>query len=94
MEFFGLANYRLLDSRIVYDSFTLSNIRNQYTEYKVPEAYNEKILFIQPGVAVPDDLPVKTNPPLQILYAGRGGPQKRVWLLNRIARHFIKEVRQ
>jgi glycosyltransferase involved in cell wall biosynthesis len=91
MEFFGLANYRLLDSRIVYDSFTLGNIHKQYTEYKVPEAYNEKILFIQPGVTVPDDLPVKTSPPLQILYAGRGGPQKRVWLLNRIARHFYKE---
>ncbi|HTE24675.1 glycosyltransferase family 4 protein [Flavitalea sp.] len=91
MEFFGLANYRLLDSRIVYDSFTLGNIRNQYAEYKVPEAYNEKILFIQPGVVVPNELPVKSSPPLHILYAGRGGPQKRVWLLNRIARKFISE---
>ncbi|MHA4844305.1 glycosyltransferase family 4 protein [Flavitalea antarctica] len=90
MEFFGLANVRLLDTRIVYDSFTLSNIRHQYTEYKVPADYNERILFIQPGVTVPDTLPLKTSPPLHILYAGRGGPQKRVWLLNRIARHFIK----
>ncbi|RYY18383.1 MAG: glycosyltransferase [Chitinophagaceae bacterium] len=89
MEFFGLANYRLLNSRIVYDSFTLSNIHQQYAAYKVPAAYNEKILFIQPGVEVPDLLPVKSKPPLNILYAGRGGPQKRVWLVNRIARHFI-----
>jgi len=89
MEFFGLANVRLLDTRIVYDNFTLSNIHNQYTEYKVPADYKERILFIQPGVTVPENLPLKTNPPLHILYAGRGGPQKRVWLLNRIARHFI-----
>jgi glycosyltransferase involved in cell wall biosynthesis len=92
MEFFGLANYRLLDTRIVYDNFTLSNIHNQYAEYRVPAAYNEKILFIQPGVEIPGVLPLKTNPPLNILYAGRGGPQKRVWLINRIARHFLQEV--
>jgi glycosyltransferase involved in cell wall biosynthesis len=92
MEFFGLANYRLLDSRIVYDNFTLENIHKQYAAYQVPEVYNERILFIQPGVDVPGLLPLKKSPPLNILYAGRGGPQKRVWLLNRIAKHFIAEA--
>jgi glycosyltransferase involved in cell wall biosynthesis len=90
MEFFGLANHHLLDSRIVYDSFTLSNIRQQYREYKVPENYIERILFIQPGVDIPPASLTKQTPPLKVLYAGRGGPQKRVWLINRIATHFIQ----
>jgi glycosyltransferase involved in cell wall biosynthesis len=89
MEFFGLANYRFLNTRIVYDSFTLSNLKAQYRAYKIPFIYNERILFIEPGVDVPDSFVTKFRPPLKILYAGRGGPQKRVWLLNRIARHFI-----
>ncbi|RYY19091.1 MAG: glycosyltransferase, partial [Chitinophagaceae bacterium] len=89
MEFFGLANHRLLDTRIVYDSFTLSNIRDQYHEYKVDAQYQDRILFIQPGVEIPHTVSVKQFPPLKVLYAGRGGPQKRVWLLNKIATHFI-----
>jgi len=89
MEFFGLANHRLLDCRIVYDNYTLANIRKQYGEYKIPEIFAERILFIQPGVDVPAIIPAKTYPPLKILYAGRGGPQKRVWLVNRIAKYFI-----
>ncbi|RYF80797.1 MAG: hypothetical protein EOO03_17105, partial [Chitinophagaceae bacterium] len=91
MEFFGLANHKLLSSRIVYDSFTLANIKAQYREFKVPETYTERILFIQPGVTIPDTKPVRAASPLKILYAGRGGAQKRVWLVNRIARHFIEQ---
>jgi glycosyltransferase involved in cell wall biosynthesis len=93
MEFFGLANHRLLDTRIVYDNFTLSNIRDQYATYKVDPVYNEKILFIQPGVDVPEKLTHKIAAPLKVLYAGRGGPQKRVWLVNQIAAHFISAKR-
>ncbi|HEX5314550.1 MAG TPA: glycosyltransferase family 4 protein, partial [Gammaproteobacteria bacterium] len=29
------------------------------------------------------------SPPLKVLYAGRGGRQKRVWLLNRIVEYFV-----
>ncbi len=90
MEFFGLANHRLLDARIVYDSFTLSNIRNQYQEYKVDKTYQERILFIQPGVEIPGVIAARQLPPLRILYAGRGGPQKRVWLINKIATYFLE----
>ena len=89
MEFFGLANHRLLDTRIVYDSFTLSNIKKQYREFSIPQRFIDRILFIEPGVDVPDSAPLKIDRPLKILYAGRGGPQKRVWLINKIASHFI-----
>lgn len=88
-EFFGLANCQYLTNRIVYDNLTLNNIKKQYEEYKIPPAIFKRVRFIEPGVDIP--LPVKkpSIPPVKILYAGRGGPQKRVWLINKIAEHFI-----
>ena len=92
MEFFGLANYQRLNYRIVYDSFTLSNIRNQYSEFRIPPAFLERIRFIEPGVNLLTEKPVKDfSFPVKILYAGRGGPQKRVWLINRIAEFIIQK---
>jgi len=91
MEFFGLANYRRLNYRIVYDIFTLANIKKQYSEYNVPAEYLERIRYIEPGVAVPPDIKKDYSLPLRVLYAGRGTPQKRIYLLNQIAEHCIKE---
>lgn len=91
MEFFGLANYKLLNYRIVYDNYTLSNIKKQYLKYSVPDTYLDKILFIEPGVEMPATFHKNYQPPLNILYAGRGGPQKRINLLDCIAKHCIKK---
>jgi glycosyltransferase involved in cell wall biosynthesis len=86
MEYFGLANVRLLDNRIVYDSYTLNNIRRQYEEYGIPESCLDRIKFIEPGVEIPATMPIRENAlPLKVLYAGRGGAQKRIWLLDRVA---------
>lgn len=93
MEFFGLANHKLLTYRVVYDSFTLSNIRKQYADYQVPSAYLDRILFIEPGVDYQSKVLKDFSFPLRILYAGRGGPQKRVWILDRIASTLIDEQR-
>lgn len=91
MEFFGLANYKYLSFRIVYDNLTLQNIKQQYTEYGIDKIYLDRLLFIEPGVNI--NVPEEKNfeKPLKILYAGRGGVQKRVWLISRIAEHFFKE---
>lgn len=90
MEFFGLANYSYLTNRVVYDTYTLENIKKQYEYYNVPLKYLECLLFIEPGVEVPDDLEKDYKLPLKILYAGRGGDQKRIHLLNRVAEFCIK----
>lgn len=91
MEFFGLANHRYLDNRIVYDVFTYNNIKKQYTENNIAESYTDRILFIEPGVNIPEELSKSHNLPLKVLYAGRGGVQKRIPLLNEIAERCIKE---
>ena len=86
MEFFGLANYNYLDYRVLVDFLTRQSVEAQYAANNIPPTYAEKLLVIEPGVAVPQTFPPKTRTEkLKVLYAGRGGPQKRVWILNKIA---------
>ena len=90
MEFFGLANHEYLSFRIVYDNLTLQNIKRQYAEYKVDDRYFTRVLFIEPGVQIDPPAEKNMDAPLKVLYAGRGGVQKRVWLISKIAEHFIR----
>jgi L-malate glycosyltransferase len=89
MEFFGLMNYRFLDNRIVYDYYTKQNIEEQYARFQVDPVFLKRILFIEPGVDIPPRKKKSFDPPLKIICAGRGGPQKRIWLVNQIAESLI-----
>jgi glycosyltransferase involved in cell wall biosynthesis len=89
MEFFGLMNVQLLTNRIVYDSYTRENIEKQYAEFHVGPEYLRKLLFIEPGVDIPPEEKKLFVSPLQIVCAGRGGSQKRIWLINRIAENIV-----
>ena len=91
MEFFGLANHRRLTHRFVYDTYTLDNIRKQYETYKISLAFLNRIVFFEPGVKVPLTIQKDYSFPLKILYAGRGGPQKRIFLLNRVAEYCVQQ---
>lgn len=91
MEFFGLANHQYLQYRLTVDSATVHNIREQYREYHVPAEYNDRVRLIEPGVYVPEKQDKEYTLPLKVLYAGRGTPQKRIYLLNRIAQRCISE---
>jgi L-malate glycosyltransferase len=91
-EFFGLATHAYLHNRIVVDTATRENIKQQYAAYGVDEKFASRILVIEPGVNIPPDpLEKKYDLPLEVLYAGRGGVQKRVWLVSKIADYFIGE---
>jgi glycosyltransferase involved in cell wall biosynthesis len=89
MEFFGLANYRRLDKRMVGDAATRENIKDQYREYHIEASYFDRVLLAEPGVRIPESVSKDFSSPLRILYAGRGGIQKRVWLVSRIAEFFL-----
>lgn len=89
MEFFGLANYQYLDFRLVIDRITFQNILEQYVLHNIPKNYYDRVKVIEYGVPIPPPTTKLDVPPLKILYAGRGTKQKRIWLLNRIAEHFI-----
>lgn len=89
MEFFGLANVRYLDKRLVIDEATRENIFGQYERYDVDTSFKSKVQVIEFGVNIPAKRDKADVPPLRILYAGRGGEQKRIDLLNKVAEHFI-----
>lgn len=91
MEFFGLANHQYLTHRFVYDTYTLNNIRNQYKAYNISDPYLDRIVFLEPGVDVPATITKDYSYPLKVLYAGRGGQQKRIHLLNRVVEHCLHE---
>lgn len=91
MEFFGLANHQYLTYRFVYDTYTLKNIREQYEFYKISPSYLNRIVFFEPGVKLPETITKNYSYPIKILYAGRGGQQKRIHLLNKIAEHCLQQ---
>ena len=91
MEFFGLANYRYLTRRLVIDGATFDNIRKQYLQYHIGKSFADRVSLIEFGVQVPSALSKEYGPPLHVLYAGRGGIQKRVWLIDRIARPMLNQ---
>jgi glycosyltransferase involved in cell wall biosynthesis len=91
MEFFGLKNYHLLNFRIVYDYFTKDNIEKQYETYHIDPEFMKRVLFIEPGVTIPPEKKKSYIPPLKIICAGRGGPQKRIRLVNKIAENLIDQ---
>lgn len=90
MEFFGLSNYRYLDNRMTIDRATRENIINQYRLYHVPELYNSRVHTIEHGVFIPGPPKKEYKLPLKVIYAGRGTPQKRIYLLDKIARQCIE----
>ena len=91
MEFFGLANHQYLDNRMVIDAATMKNIKEQYETCGVPHMYLGCLKLIEPGVFIPENRKKETVLPIKILYAGRGGAQKRIFLLDRIARQCLDE---
>ncbi|HVG31957.1 MAG TPA: glycosyltransferase [Pyrinomonadaceae bacterium] len=75
-----------LDTRVIFSSQVLADLKNQYSAEGVDAALLKRITFIDNQVAVPDNYPAKQRSNrLQVLYVGRGAPEKRVHLVGRVA---------
>lgn len=92
MEFFGLANCKYLDYRMVIDIKTKAEIIQQYQNYGIDKKYFERIKLVEAGTDILDSLPEKDNNVINVLYAGRGGLQKRVWLINKIVELVLRQT--
>jgi glycosyltransferase involved in cell wall biosynthesis len=59
----------------------------QYRRFGIGERWSERITYIRNGISLPQDPVAKTfdGPVLRVLYAGRGGTEKRVHLVADIA---------
>ena len=71
----------------------ISDHRKQYQRIGVPEFYGSKIQYIRNGIPLPENPVPKIFPgiKLNVLYAGRGTPEKRVYLVARIAQQCRSE---
>lgn len=87
-EDFSLPVVQLLDKRVVISTNTKTDLTQQYSRNNiVPSSLPERIKLIENRVDIPTSLPSKpAEGMLQILYVGRGTPEKRVHLVGRIAR--------
>jgi len=91
MEFFGLGNYKYLNHRLVVDKASEKNMIAQHKKYHISDVADKKIILIEPGVVLPPFFDKKHDLPLKVLYAGRSGDPKRIYLISRIAEYFIKK---
>ena len=82
---FSQAFIKYIDTRIFSTPKIKRDVEKQYRENYVPAPYFDRLLFIDNKI---DILPYREtiNPILQVVFVGRGAPQKRVYLIAAIAK--------
>lgn len=74
---------KFISKRIVVGNVFLEKYKSCYIQYGIPKKYLERFTIIRYCIDyMPDSLLEKDfSLPLKVYYAGRGGAQKRLWLL-------------
>jgi glycosyltransferase involved in cell wall biosynthesis len=82
---FSQAFINYIDYRIFSTPKIKRDVEKQYLQNNLPQKFFDKLLFIDNKVEI---LPYQeiVNPVLEVIYVGRGAPQKRVHLIAEIAR--------
>jgi len=87
----GIENFSLhyidrLDKRVVINTRTLNDMKNQYRSNGINEEMHQKIFLIENCIKIPDRFIRKSdNSIVKILYVGRGSEEKRVHLIGEIS---------
>lgn len=75
-----------LDRRVVINSRTFRDLKDQYRLNGITEKMNDRIFLIENCVKIPERTGIKNNgSTLRILYVGRGSEEKRVHLIGEIS---------
>ncbi len=82
---FSLGFIKYIDFRIFSTPKVKRDVEMQYAQNKLPETYFKKLIFIDNKIDIPAFQPMNTQTPLEVLFVGRGAPQKRVPLIAAIA---------
>jgi len=84
---------RFYESQVMISQQTIKDFKSQYSRLHVPHYISEKIIYIPNGINIPDSVSVKNFniPVYDVLFVGRGTPEKRVHIVARIAEKAIKE---
>ena len=89
---FSQAFAKYIDIRIFSTPKIKRDVEHQYRHNNLPQSFFDRLLFIDNKVDIPSFKEV-TNNILQVIYVGRGAPQKRVHLIAEIARQMHKMER-
>lgn len=73
-----------IDVRICSTKKLMEAMLQQYRDNQLSETYDKKVCFIDNKIDIPPYEEVH-NPQLEIVFIGRGAPQKRVYLISAIA---------
>jgi L-malate glycosyltransferase len=68
--------------------------KDQYERYSIPASFAERIQYIPNGITLPRHVPSKSANELVVLYVGRGGKEKRVGIIAKIAAELKNENTQ
>ncbi len=82
---FTQAFAKYIDQRVFSTQQIKRDVENQYKTNGVPEIFLKKIFFIDNKIDIPTYKKV-INKKIEVLYVGRDGPQKRVYLIAEIAK--------
>ncbi len=74
-----------IDLRIFSTPQIMREAENLYRSNNLPQKYFDKLKFIDNKIFIPHYHPVH-NPQLEVVFVGRGAPQKRVYLIAEIAK--------
>ena len=74
-----------IDLRIFSTKKIMRDVQRQYYENGVSKIFNDRLFFIDNMIEIPPFIEV-TNQHLQVLFVGRGSPQKRVHIIAAIAK--------
>jgi L-malate glycosyltransferase len=82
---FSQAYIEYIDYRVFSTPKIRRDVEDQYRHNHIDKLYNKRLLFIDNKIDIPQFKQVQ-NEVLQVIYVGRGAPQKRVYLITEIAR--------
>ncbi len=74
-----------IDVRVFSTEYLKKQVAEQYQQNNLAPGYYDKLLFIENAIDIPEYAAI-TNPILQVVFIGRGSPQKRVYLVAEIAK--------
>ncbi len=87
---FSQAFVKYLDVRIFSTPQIKRDVEHQYEKDGVPQKYYERLVFIDNKIPIPERR-IINNTSLQVVFIGRGSPQKRVHLIAEIAKQLHEE---
>lgn len=77
---------KFIDKRVLVGDVFKDKFSRVYSKYGIPDKYTQRFVVIRYCLEfIPDELTTRDfDLPLKFYYAGRGGPQKRLWILKAV----------